>query len=82
MLEYNERAAVSRLLIPAILARSPNEPLPESITLDEVARLDPQTFRECERAFPALVSERRKHPLKLSDRRRHHIGETWLVKER
>ena len=82
MLEYNERAAVSRLLIPALQARSKEDPgfqMPETITLDEIARLDPQTFHECERAFPALVVERRAHALKLETRRRHHIGETEFV---
>jgi galactokinase len=84
MLEYNERAAVSRLLIPALLARSKDDPdfrMPETLTLDEIARLDPQTFQECERAFPALVGERRAHALKIGDRQRHHIVETALVKE-
>jgi galactokinase len=82
MLEYNERAAVSRLLIPALLARSKDDPafrMPESITLDEIARLDPQTFQECARAFPALVDERRAQALKLENRERHHISETALV---
>jgi galactokinase len=79
MLEYNERAAVSRLLIPAIRAELKGE-LPETITLKEVERLYPETFRECERAFPALVRERRANPLKLLDRMRHHAGETMLVK--
>jgi galactokinase len=82
MFEYNERAAVSRLLIPALLARSKGDPafrMPESITLDEIARLDPQTFQECARAFPALVDERRAQALKLEYRERHHISETALV---
>jgi galactokinase len=79
MLEYNERAAVSRLLIPAFRT-DPNKEVPQTVTLDEVAWLYPQTFAECERAFPDLVSERRHRPLKLSDRQRHHIGETILVK--
>jgi len=82
MLEYNERAAVSRLLIPALLARSKDDPvfqMPEAITLDEIARLDPQTFHECERAFPALVDGRRDQPLKLENRKRHHISEAVLV---
>ncbi|HEV2664837.1 MAG TPA: galactokinase family protein [Blastocatellia bacterium] len=82
MLEYNERAAISRLLIPALLARSEEEPgfqMPETITLDEIARLDPQTFHECERAFPALVDERRNQPLKLENRKRHHISEAVIV---
>jgi galactokinase len=82
MLEYNERAAVSRLLIPALQARSKENPgfrMPETITLDEIARIDPQTFQECARAFPALVSERRAHALKIDIRWRHHLGETVMV---
>src|SRR5262249_26854461 len=41
MLEYNERAAVSRLLIPALLEIARNDPdfeIPETITLGEIAR--------------------------------------------
>jgi galactokinase len=83
MLEYNERAAVSRLLIPAMLAsampvQDAIEALPESVTLDDVSRLYPQVFEECARAFPSLVSERR-GPLKLLDRARHHAGEVERV---
>src|SRR5262249_25281318 len=83
MLEYNERAAVSRLLIPALLERARNDPdfeIPETITLGEIARLAPQTFHECEIAFPALVGDRRAPALKSGDRQRHHIGETTMVK--
>ncbi len=82
MLEYNERAAVSRLLIPALEARAKEDPdfqTPETITLDEIARLDPQTFQECARAFPALVDERRAHALKIERRQRHHIAEMVFV---
>ncbi len=79
MLEYNERAAVSRLLIPAFWADKERE-MPVTATLDEIAELYPQTFDECERAFPALVRERRAKPLKLLDRMRHHAVETALVK--
>ncbi|MGE0132177.1 MAG: galactokinase [Blastocatellales bacterium] len=79
MLEYNERAAVSRLLIPAMLVDHSIEDLPATITLNDVARLYPQTFSECARAFPALVSERRDRPLKLRDRARHHVGEIERV---
>jgi len=83
MLEYNERVAVSRLLIPAVLevAEVGNviEALPETMTLAEVARHQPLVFAECQRAFPALVSERFNHPLKLRDRARHHVGEVRRV---
>jgi galactokinase len=79
MLEYNERAAVSRLLIPAILNGVKNGKAPETITLDEVERLYPQVFRECEREFPDLVRERRSHQLKLRDRMRHHSSEAARV---
>ncbi|MCI0524450.1 MAG: hypothetical protein L0Y75_04220, partial [Acidobacteria bacterium] len=79
MLEYNERAAVSRLLIPAMLMNNSIEDLPEAITLDQVMRLHPQVFSECARVFPALVSERRDRPLKLRDRARHHTGEVERV---
>ncbi len=88
MLEYNERAAVARLLIPAVMADSapprshiqtlPDE-LPASITLHEIERLYPQTFADCARAFPALVRERRERPLKLRERALHHIGEVQRV---
>jgi len=80
MLEYNERAAVSRLLIPAFLDDSKSiECLPETISLDEMAELHPDVFDECRRAFPALVSERRFGQLKLRDRARHHAGEVERV---
>ncbi|MGH9837882.1 MAG: galactokinase [Blastocatellia bacterium] len=79
MLEYNERAAVSRLIIPAFWAEVGMD-LPETVTLDEMAHLHPEVFRECERAFPALVKERRKQPIKLLDRAKHHLTETVRVK--
>ena len=77
MLEYNERAAVSRFLIPAI--REAKIDVPETITLDEFAQLFPQAFHQCERAFPDLVRERRLRPLKVLDRMKHHAGEVSLV---
>lgn len=79
MLEYNERVAVSRLLIPAIMSGAKDGKTPKTITLDEVERLYPQVFRECEREFPELVRERRSHPLKLRNRMRHHAGEAARV---
>lgn len=92
MLEYNERAAVSRLLIPAILAginhglpasidqiENMIEALPASITLESFAELDPEAGRQCEKAFPALVRECFSRRLKVRDRARHHLGEARRV---
>ncbi len=110
MLEYNERAAVSRLLIPAIIdgwkhsdpqrhtawsnavealvlgaARASEEiesllaELPETITLGEIERDYPETYRQCENAFPALVSERRERPLRVRAYAFHHLGEIRRV---
>jgi galactokinase len=93
MLEYNERAAVSRILIPAILDNeltsraAPEEIellpelLPQQIALAEVRERYPEAFRACERAFPALVKERCDVPLKIRDRARHHVGEVKRVAE-
>ncbi|MBO0725735.1 MAG: hypothetical protein J2P52_09065 [Blastocatellia bacterium] len=77
MLEYNERVAVSRIMIPALLRDAGD--LPETMTLDEFERHRPQAFRECEREFPALVRERRARPLKLSARSKHHKQESIRV---
>src|SRR5215510_298430 len=80
MLEYNERVAVSRLILPTLLQDPNSRKNPDTITLDEFGRLYPQAFRECEREFPDLVRERRGRPLKLSDRSKHHIQESIRVK--
>lgn len=80
MLEYNERAAVSRLLIPAFLDGGNSiETLPEAVTLAEIAKFHPAVFADCERTFPALVSERSALSLKLRNRARHHSGEVERV---
>ncbi len=89
MLEYNERAAVSRVLIPAILDSDPGhlpgqlelllDCLPVQITLAEVEADFPEAYRACERAFPVLVRERHNLPLKIRDRARHHVGEARRV---
>ena len=80
MLAYNERAAVSRLLIPAALETAGAvDALPQAITLDEVAQHYPAAFAECQRAFPALVAERSSWPMKLCDRALHHAGEVERV---
>ncbi len=110
MLEYNERAAVSRIIIPALLDDLRREmswieddwndalgkmkrdlstacdelesllgELPASVTLDELSESHPKAFRQCQTAFPALVRERRTHPLKVQDRALHHLGEVARV---
>jgi galactokinase len=78
MLEYNERVAVSRIMIPALLQAAVD--IPETMTIDEFGRRHPHAFRECEREFPNLVRERRARPLKLSDRSKHHAEESIRVK--
>ena len=87
MLEYNERAAVSRLMIPALLAQLPGESpieeriesLPESLSLADFARLSQRTMAECRSVFPALVEDRWTRPLAVRDRARHHLGESQRV---
>jgi galactokinase/CTP:molybdopterin cytidylyltransferase MocA len=106
MIEYNERAAVSRLFIPAVIegwkVKQPNrygawtkavdsfaegsvialdeiedliQELPETLPLTAIEKEYPVTFAECDRAFPALVEERRDWPLKVRSRALHHLGE-------
>lgn len=106
MLEYNERAAVARLLIPALIeAQKIQHPdwyaewhnfqekgvvdtpslaqvkkaiqvlIPETISLAEIYDRNPTVFQQCAQAFPALVQERLKKPIKLRDRASYHIGE-------
>ncbi len=106
MIEYNERAAVSRLLIPAVIngwkTQQPDRygawskavesfaagsvaaleeiealimELPETLVLSAIEQDYPNTFSECERAFPALVKERRDLPLQVRSRALHHLGE-------
>lgn len=112
MLEYNERAAVARIWIPALLRDwavcEPSlhesweaaqkelhaesyaalddverllESLPETITLSEMEPRYSDAFSACERAFPALVRERKRNPLRVRDRARHHLGEVRRVIE-
>src|ERR1041384_7964554 len=75
MIEYNERAAVSRLIIPAILKSAAVSDvieavglLPERISVDEIRRDYPETFHELERTFPALVNDSPRWPLKIRSR--------------
>jgi galactokinase len=80
MLEYNERVAVSRLILPTLFHDPKARRAPDTMTLDEFGRLYPEAFRECEREFPDLVRERRGRPLKLFDRSKHHTEESIRVK--
>lgn len=80
MIEYNERAAVSRLLIPAILKSVETvDDLPETISLDSLRRDYPDTFLQLERSFPALAEEESRWPLKIRMRALHHLGEVQRV---
>lgn len=89
MLEYNERAAVSRLLIPGLLREMPADRpiaeridrLPESMTLEDFSHRFPAIFQECVASFPALARERLGVPLKIRDRARHHLGEARRVEQ-
>jgi galactokinase len=78
MLEYNERVAVSRIMIPTL--RRDAIAIPETMTLDEFERRYPRAFSDCEREFPDLVRERRSRPLKLFERSKHHTEESARVK--
>jgi galactokinase/CTP:molybdopterin cytidylyltransferase MocA len=110
MIAYNERAAVSRLLIPAIIrnwrtthpdryrqwsevfksfssgslcgldnAEEVLLNLPETMSVDEINRHYPDTLRDLERSFPALLSEASRWPLKLRNRALHHVSEVRRV---
>lgn len=86
MLEYNERAAVSRILIPTLLERSAAieeeiERLPDHLTLAEFKRRFPAQFNDCQAAFPALIRERMDLPLRIRNRALHHLGESQRVAE-
>ena len=110
MIEYNERAAVSRLLIPAIIdhwkIRAPARydswldtrallaggsvdafetahdlftSLPETVSIETLRSDYPDTLLELERAFPALVADKPRWPLKIRTRGLHHLGEAKRV---
>ena len=86
MIEYNERAAVSRLLIPAMLKSTGALDvidavalLPETISLEAIQRDYAETFQELKRAFPALVNDTPRWPLKIRTRALHHLGEAKRV---
>lgn len=86
MIEYNERAAVSRLIIPALVKSADAadvteavQRLPETISLDAIRRDYPETFQELKHAFPALVDDTPRWPLKIRSRGLHHLGEARRV---
>ena len=86
MIEYNERAAVSRLIIPALVKSADAadvteavQLLPETISLDAIRRDYPETFQELKHAFPALVDDTPRWPLKVRSRGLHHLGEAKRV---
>ena len=110
MIEYNERAAVSRLLIPAIIdhwnvsaparhnawrdtkkllasgsveafqtAHDLFTSLPETISTETLRSDYPDTLLELERAFPALINDTPRWPLKIRTRGLHHLGEAKRV---
>ena len=53
--------------------------LPAALTLKEAEPDYPEAYRQCELAFPALVDERREHPLRLRACALHHLGEVRRV---
>ncbi|MEP7272635.1 MAG: hypothetical protein ABI882_14115 [Acidobacteriota bacterium] len=80
MIEYNERAAVARIIIPALLADGVSvEELPQSIRLDGFAQGHPVAMEQCRQAFPALVRERATRPIAVRDRALHHRHEILRV---
>lgn len=80
MLEYNERAAVSRILLPSLLtsAKSVSQ-LPEKISLTEFAKLHPAEMERCRQTFPSFVRERPHDAIRIRDRALHHLGEVSRV---
>ncbi|MEN3325561.1 MAG: N-acetylgalactosamine kinase [Acidobacteriota bacterium] len=88
MLEYNERAAVSRLLIPALIPAPLASldavedllmSLPKTISIDTLRSRYPETFADLERSFPALLNDTSRWPLQLRNRALHHLGEIRRV---
>jgi galactokinase/CTP:molybdopterin cytidylyltransferase MocA len=87
MIEYNERAAVSRLLIPAITgsldtldkAEDLLSSLPETISMNTLRSDYLETFSDLERSFPALLNDTSRWPLQLRNRALHHLGEVRRV---
>jgi galactokinase len=85
MLEYNERAAVSRLMIPAILNGDSSEEniknLPQVMSLETVKSRFPDIFEQCLQAFSALIKNRFAQNLKIRTRALHHFGEVQRVNQ-
>jgi galactokinase len=88
MLAYNERAAVARLLIPAVLHQNRISAdasgdflsaIPEALSLAQTEKFYPAAFAKCQQSFPALIAGRASQPLKLRDRARHHLSEAQRV---
>ena len=89
MIEYNERAAVSRLLIPAIIGSfdtsdkaaesSQHSPRPDNFDSTHSRSAYPETFSQMERSFPALINDTSRWPLQLRKRALHHLGEVRRV---
>jgi galactokinase len=78
MLEYNERAAVSRFVIPAFFQGSVSD-LPVAMTLLEFAREHPDAYGECARLFPRLAQARASAALPVWAYAEHHAGEVRRV---
>ncbi len=80
MFEYNERAAVGRIIIPALLADGTSlDDLPESVQLDQFAKEHPAAIEECRQLFPDFIRQRSMGRVIVRDRARHHRGETLRV---
>jgi galactokinase len=82
MLEYNERAVVSRVIIPGMLAgtrandlKAAIQALPAEIRIAQFKRAWPAAFDEGMRLFPDLFRSRRDGRLKIRPRAEHHYGE-------
>src|SRR5262249_15622193 len=82
MLEYNERAVVSRVIIPAMLRGNAPEhletairALPPEIRIAELEESWPAAFEEGTQLFPDLFRVRRTAPIKIRPRAEHHYDE-------
>jgi galactokinase len=82
MLEYNNRVAVSQIIIPSLLSSTLDvDELPETKMLDEFAREQPEAMEKCRQVFPELTRESPSPELRVRDRARHHLGEVVRVKK-
>jgi galactokinase len=88
MFEYNERAVVSRVIIPAMLADTDPEAvtlqaveaLPAEIGIAELEKAWPTAFDEAMRLFPDLFRTPRDVRLKIRPRAEHHQGEVMRAR--